>query len=431
MYLANIIILSLLFLEYINTANICDININCTDCEECVEFEKCNFDNIYCKEKEKDSYKELGNVHNNLTKFYNNDPDITSFCNSRSITFESTEDSFTLFESKSSTLSGLLTKLYSCEFIITNKYYYDHDTDQAILNIKINSNTVVPEESKIKFDILFIFDYLGQSYIKIYSDESIRKSPLNRLLDKLSKIQILINFHNNNTQNVLETLKIDVDTDNPSEKIRLIYIVIIIILAFFILVIIGLIVIYYLLKRKVIRDRQRIIMEEEKKKNEKKELTEKFLKNELTSQIFNDTINLNDCDMCTICCDKFIIGESQVSVTPCSHVFHHECIEKWVKEKMTNPHCPNCKFSFLEYMENKDETKDDKKETLTINKSLKMDGTGHDKNQKSQEDNFPLSEQIRINSLNHNNENINNLNININNVEEGSVHLSAHGNNNE
>jgi hypothetical protein len=60
-----------------------------------------------------------------------------------------------------------------------------------------------------------------------------------------------------------------------------------------------------------------------------------------------------------------------------------------------------------------------------------MDGTGHDKNQKSQEDNFPLSEQIRINSLNHNNENINNLNININNVEEGSVHLSAHGNNNE
>ena len=255
-------------------------------------------------------------------------------------------------------------------------------------------------------------------------------------MDKLSEIQIYINFLNKNSPTVLETLKIDIETDNPSEKIRLIYIIIIIILAFFILVIIGLIVIYYLLKRKVLRDRQRMIMEEEKKKNEKKELTEKFLKNELTSQIFNDKINLNDCDMCTICCDKFVLGESQVSVTPCSHVFHHECIEKWVKEKITNPHCPNCKFSFLDYMENKEEMQKDNKEILTINKNLKSDEVGHDKNQKSQEDNFPLSEQMRINSRNQNTQNINNLNMQINinnnnNVEEGSVHLSDNGNNND
>ena len=434
MYLANIIILSSLFLKYINTKDICDIKKNCVDCDNCSEPTQCNFDNIYCIQD--NQYKPLSDVYNLLTNHYKTDPDITSFCNSRTISFESTEDSFTLFESKSSKLSGT-TKSYSCEFGIINKYYYDHDTDQATLSIKINAgNSNVPENSKIKFDILFIYTYLGQPYLKIYTDESIRKSPLNRLLDKLSEIQIYINFLNKDSPAVLETLKIDIETDNPSEKIRLIYIIIIIILAFFILVIIGLIVIYYLLKRKVLRDRQRMIMEEEKKKNEKKELTEKFLKNELTSQIFNDKINLNDCDMCTICCDKFVLGESQVSVTPCSHVFHHECIEKWVKEKITNPHCPNCKFSFLDYMENKEEMQKDNKEILTINKNLKSDEVGHDKNQKSQEDNFPLSEQMRINSRNHNTENINNLNMQINinnnnNVEEGSVHLSDNGNNND
>ena len=85
-----------------------------------------------------------------------------------------------------------------------------------------------------------------------------------------------------------------------------------------------------------------------KKNNEKKELSEKFLKNELASQTFNDKINLNDCDMCTICCDKFVIGESQVSVTPCSHVFHSECLEKWFEFKKE---CPNCRISMKEYLE--------------------------------------------------------------------------------
>jgi len=431
MYFTYILILPLLFLKYITTKDICNIKLNCSDCEECVEFTKCNFDNIFCVEKT--TYQTFTNVHNNLTELYKKDKDITSFCNSRSITLESTEDSFTIFESKSSTLSGLLTKLYNCEFFISNKYYYNHDTDQATLNIKINSKSgYVPDDSKIKFDILLIYNLLGQYYLKTYSDESIRQNQFSKILDKLSEIEIFINFHNNNTENVLESLQIDITTDNPSEKIKIIYIVIIIILAFFILVIIGLIIIYYLLKRKVIRDRERIIMEEEKKKNEKKQLTEKFLKNELTSQIFSDKINLNDCDMCTICCDKFVIGESQVSVTPCSHVFHHECIEKWIKEKITNPHCPNCKFSFLEYMENQNEIKDDKKETLNINnKKIKSDLPTHDKNQKSQEDNFPLSEQLRINSLNPNNDNINNINNINNNIEEGSVHLSNNGNNND
>ena len=27
-------------------------------------------------------------------------------------------------------------------------------------------------------------------------------------------------------------------------------------------------------------------------------------------------------------------------------------IKKWIEEKITNPHCPNCKFPFLEYIEN-------------------------------------------------------------------------------
>lgn len=427
MYFTHFFILQIVFIKFINTKDICNANLNCDDCDVCEEFSKCNFANVFCiKDK---TYKIFQEVHNNLTELNKKDPDITSFCNSRSFTFESTEDSFIIFESNTNTLSGMLTKLYNCEYYITNKYYYNHDTDQATLNIKINQKSSnVPEDSKIRFDILLIYNLLGEYYLKTYTDDSIRQSKFSKILDRLSEIEILINFHNNNTASVLESLQIDIETDNPSEKIRLIYLIIIIILCFFILVIIVLIVIYYFLKRRIIRDRERIIMEEEKKNNEKKELSEKFLKNELASQTFNDKINLNDCDMCTICCDKFVIGESQVSVTPCSHVFHHECIEKWIKEKITNPHCPNCKFSFLEYMEAQNKNTKEKNDTLNLNNNGKIVDTKHEKNQRSQEDNFPLSEQIRINSLNQNNEDANNIN---NNDGDRTIHLSENENNND
>ena len=34
--------------------------------------------------------------------------------------------------------------------------------------------------------------------------------------------------------------------------------------------------------------------------------------------------------------------------TPCSHVFHSECLEKWFEFKKE---CPNCRISMKEYLE--------------------------------------------------------------------------------
>ena len=151
---------------------------------------------------------------------------------------------------------------------------------------------------------------------------------------------------------------------------------------------------------------------------------------ELKPQLFNEKINLNDNDMCTICCEKFVLGVSEVSVTPCSHVFHHECIEKWIKEKITDPLCPNCKFSFLKYMENPTKIQIEKSENLKINindneKEKNNNNNNSNENKKNEEENIPSSDQMRINTIFMNNEN----NIDNNNIE-GSVHISDEGNNN-
>ena len=44
----------------------------------------------------------------------------------------------------------------------------------------------------------------------------------------------------------------------------------------------------------------------------------------------------------------FEIGKSQISITPCNHIFHYECIKKWIEDNVLNPQCPNCKYNFFD-----------------------------------------------------------------------------------
>ncbi|XP_075700506.1 uncharacterized protein LOC142664933 [Rhinoderma darwinii] len=46
-----------------------------------------------------------------------------------------------------------------------------------------------------------------------------------------------------------------------------------------------------------------------------------------------------DIQSCTICLEDYEIGE-QVTVLPCSHLFHLPCIAHWIP---TNPRCPLCR----------------------------------------------------------------------------------------
>ncbi|KAG8364747.1 hypothetical protein BUALT_Bualt18G0030800 [Buddleja alternifolia] len=48
----------------------------------------------------------------------------------------------------------------------------------------------------------------------------------------------------------------------------------------------------------------------------------------------------DDGKRCAVCLDDFVTKEF-VTVTPCNHMFHEECIVPWVK---TNRKCPVCRF---------------------------------------------------------------------------------------
>ena len=53
-------------------------------------------------------------------------------------------------------------------------------------------------------------------------------------------------------------------------------------------------------------------------------------------------------DFCTICIEKFKNDLDMISLTPCFHLFHHDCIKDFFK-KSKDAKCPNCKMDYIKY----------------------------------------------------------------------------------
>ena len=92
--------------------------------------------------------------------------------------------------------------------------------------------------------------------------------------------------------------------------------------------------------------------EEIKEENEKK--IEYLLRHDLKKQKFEKKMGEKDGKSCTVCLEEYEIGKSDVSVTPCGHVYHFKCLSKWLHNNLLNPKCPNCNNNLLSVLEGKD-----------------------------------------------------------------------------
>ena len=415
MYFIYIILLItfLLLISNINTENtdeleekpFCSLYDECDKCILCNEYDNCNFYNILCYQKQSADYKRNDELKNNLSVYYNNDIDIINFCHSRNITLNSDMNTFTIFESP----LVQLKKSYHCNYYITNDFYSKHDSYKAKINFEIkkrNSNKNI-ENNKINFFLIFLYKSGGKWRFYHFDSEEIRNSIFTKELEQITDCEILLDFFSseNNNSNINENLILSISIENSSINLKKIYIAIIIVLIIILLLIIITIIAFFIFRKKLLLNQQRQIREAKAKLEKHKKLIEKFKKYELKPIIFNEKINFNNCDTCSICYEKFILGKSEISITPCSHIFHHKCIIKWVNEKSENPNCPNCNFKFIEYMENpikkiqlkrkKLNYDENKTNAINIKNTLNLD---EDK-KRNLSDDLPSSEYLRIKML--------------------------------
>ena len=197
----------------------CSINTICSDCEFCKNYSNCNFYNIFCYKNTTGDYIRNEELQSNVSIYYKSDREINNFCNSRNIELNSVKKSFNIFESPSNTINNILTRSFHCEYYVTNKYYLNHNTDQARINIEIKNQ----ESSEIRFFLILIYK-MGQNWRFFrFDDIQLRDGGFSRVLDQISEFQILLDFFSTNiSEEISEYLVLSISTENPSENLKLI-----------------------------------------------------------------------------------------------------------------------------------------------------------------------------------------------------------------
>lgn len=397
------LMLNKIFLENIASDSIdlknkiCDFYENCNYCEFCGNITKdysyCNFGNLFCYYNENENYEYNSVLKEKYSNYFHSFTETKKFCGIKNITLNSMKKSFTFL--KTNFNSEKLLKLYHCDYIIKNTYYYHHESDIAKLHIEIKklNKDKINENTKIKFIIYLIYNIEKSKILVNLTDDLIRNSGIAKPLDKISEIEILIDFKNNFNVNLPleESLELRIITENPSKKYKIILIVGIIFSIIAIILIVILIIFFVFLKSKYMNENNNLdneIIEKEKKIEKNKGLIKKLFEMNLQPKIFNKDIIINDCENCSICLEAFECAKSQVSITPCNHIFHYDCIKKWIEDNVLSPQCPNCKFAFLENLLDSS--------VVNVKKKISENNNNDNINNKNNINNENNQEEIRI-----------------------------------
>ena len=111
--------------------------------------------------------------------------------------------------------------------------------------------------------------------------------------------------------------------------------------------------------------------------------------------------------ICSICQENFKNNKDTISITPCEHIFHNDCLKKWFKKNVLHPKCPNCNLNMLE-AEKINENNVDIKIIKIQNKKRNLSPITNNNNLKHRENNNDNDNNFENNMNNDNNENNNN-----------------------
>jgi hypothetical protein len=110
---------------------------------------------------------------------------------------------------------------------------------------------------------------------------------------------------------------------------------------------------------------------------DKKKKLEKLFKEKLKKRKYLKKLNLNETTACSICLEEFIENESLVCITPCSHIFHYDCLHNWLFTENSNCSCPYCNYNLLsnEPPKKRNKNKKESKEKIDNEKPNHLNNT--------------------------------------------------------
>ena len=361
-----IIFLSLIvFSSTGDDSKICSFDIDCNDCNFCGEktqnYANCNYDNLFCKGE--DQYYFSSRLKSEYDIFFRKDEEINSFCGKGEVELNLEKESITILDiNKNNFPKG---KSVHCLYSFNNLEKYKMREPSIIfgINNKLSNN----------INIKIIIEHTNadeEKMQKLITIEDFENNIYEESLEDSEELLMFIDFINLDFEGD-ENIEIKYIANKKIYYINLTSYILyaIIALAFLIILIVLLIKIFCPKCSKKTSQNNNQARQIDSNRNQNLEnvviVTQKDIENEimkkkinlskkaLKNDIFSDKLIQKYGNSCSICLEQFIIEKSEISITPCEHIFHMACIHKWIESNGSNPYCPNCKYDFIKKKDRK------------------------------------------------------------------------------
>ena len=341
----------------------CSFDIDCSDCDFCgqesEDYTTCNYENIFCKEDTQHFFSPR--LKSEYDSFFRKDTKVSEFCGKGEIEFDLQKQPVLIFDVNKNNFP--LGKLVHCSYTFNGIDKYKKYEPSLIIHLNPDQKSI-----DLKFKIIIELTSIEEKKTqKLITNDDLKNNNIyEESLKDTEELLIFIDFLNNeyNSDEVLE-MKYQINKNKYLLDIYSYILYGILGLAFIILSIIIIIKMccpqafkckktnneHHRIprsSRQISTDRNGniIVSHREAKKQIKKKVNFESLK-VLKNETFEENLTQKYGDNCTICFEPFIAGKSKISITPCEHIFHMECIKKWIESNGFNPYCPNCKYCFI------------------------------------------------------------------------------------
>ena len=345
---------------------VCDIEQDCRLCEKCWEpnnnYCSCSFSNAFCY-----NYTQISFTYNSTFLFkYDSNKCLESsiqneICGKSNISEEINDQNFYTFFSFNDPQYLDNNNLF-CHYYFKNDK--EKEKEDLVIEIDLNIQDIQGNEDNGKnLMLIFVQEYNTptKSLYEINLNEFMSKKYTIKIAEYKS-ISIFLNLIRNNNYIGINNYKITymnlgVKKDLTKVKNMKKYKYTILIICLICIVCVVACFILYLVKYKRNRELYNIralgMADNMNDLNnridpvEKKNRLEKLFKDKLKKKKYLKKLNINETTACSICLEEFIENESLVCITPCSHIFHYDCLHNWLFSENSNCSCPYCNYNLL------------------------------------------------------------------------------------
>ena len=349
-------------------SELCNINQSCSYCQYCFEVNKdycsCSFYNFFCFNKTESIYsynssflQEYDKCSLSKKKELKNNK-----CGKSDISKEINNKDFYQFFSFNNP-EYLNENNLLCHYTINNEN--GKLKDDFLIEIEIdkkNPSKTITENDGKNLIIIFVKEISSSkpNFYEVNLSEIFDKK-INVKIAQFKSISIYISLIKNNgfikTGQII-SLYLGAKTDSSKKDTLKNYRIALIVLCIVIFSCIGICIIIYLVKYR--RNRPELynlraiqIQDNHNSRNngiyqdEKKNKLEKLYKNQLKKRKYLKKENINETTACSICLEEFVENKSEVSITPCMHIFHYKCLYNWLFMENSKSLCPYCNYDLL------------------------------------------------------------------------------------